>query len=65
MEKPIVFYDGDCGLCNRSVAFVLKHEKSPVIHFAAIQSEFTIEIFKKNNWETPDLSTVYFYEKAR
>lgn len=64
MEKPIVFYDGDCGLCNRSVAFVLKHEKAQVIHFAAIQSEFTINIFKKNNWETPDLSTVYFYEKG-
>ena len=61
MEKPIVFYDGDCGLCNRSVAFVLKYEKNQEIHFAAIQSEFTDRFFNKNNWDKPDLSTVYFY----
>lgn len=64
MEKPIVFYDGDCGLCNRSVAFVLRHERDQVIHFAALQSQFTIDFFKKNNWDAPDLSTVYFYEKG-
>ena len=23
----LVLYDGDCGLCNRSVQFILKHEK--------------------------------------
>jgi predicted DCC family thiol-disulfide oxidoreductase YuxK len=65
MEEPIVFYDGDCGLCNRSVAFILKHEKEQVIRFAAIQSDFTTELFKKNNWEAPDLSTVYFYENGK
>ncbi len=65
MEQPIVFYDGDCGLCNRSVAFVLKNEKAPVIHFAAIQSSFTLEFFTKNSWDAPDLSTVYFYENGK
>jgi len=65
MDEPIVFYDGDCGLCNRSVAFILKHEKEQVIRFAAIQSNFTSELFNKNNWEMPDLSTVYFFENGK
>ena len=26
-KKAILFYDGDCGLCNKSVQFVIDHEK--------------------------------------
>ena len=57
-----VLYDGDCGFCNRSVAFILKNEKDPSIHFAPIQSDFTQELFAKNGWEAPNLSTFYFIQ---
>lgn len=63
-EQKIVFYDGDCGFCNRSVAFVLKNDKTKSIQFASIQSEFSEELFLKNNWQSPDLSTFYFLEKG-
>lgn len=59
--EKIVFYDGDCGFCNRSVAFVLKNDNSKTIHFASIQSEFSQNLFLKNNWSKPDLSTFYYY----
>lgn len=36
---PIVFYDGKCGLCNRAVRFILRHDKKGKIHFATLQSE--------------------------
>ncbi len=58
----LVLYDGDCGFCNRSVAFILKHERSNEIMFASIQSSFTQELFAKNGWPTPDLSTFYFID---
>lgn len=61
----IVLYDGDCGFCNRSVAFVLKYQKSPKIHFAAIQSDFTKELFEAKGWEQPDLNTFYFIENGK
>lgn len=61
----IVLYDGDCGFCNRSVAFILKHEKSPTIRFAPIQSEFTKELFKRNDWAVPNLSTFYFIQNKK
>ena len=63
-EKKIVFYDGECGFCNRSVAFVLKHDKTKSIHFASIQSGYSIGLFEQNNWITPDLSTFYFYDNG-
>ena len=38
-KYPIVFYDGVCGLCNRSVQFILKHDKKSKFHFATLQGE--------------------------
>ncbi len=32
--EPILLYDGDCGLCARSVSFVLEHEAAQVLRFA-------------------------------
>ena len=61
-KNNYVLYDGDCGFCNRSVAFILKNEQSPSICFAPIQSKYTQELFEKNNWEAPDLSTFYFIQ---
>jgi len=63
-NTPIVFYDGDCGFCNRSVAFVLKHDKTKSISFAPLQSELTVSLFKDRGWEAPDLSTFYFLENG-
>ena len=68
MEKEydlIVFYDGDCGLCNTSVQFVLNHEKSNSVYFSAIQSEFTKVFFKSRGLAQPDFSTFYFYKEGQ
>lgn len=35
---PILLYDGSCGFCARSVQFVLRHERSPVLRFAPLES---------------------------
>ena len=36
--RPLVLYDGECGLCARSVQFILDHERGPTLDFAALQS---------------------------
>ena len=63
-QRSIVFYDGDCGFCNRSVAWVLKRNTSKELFFASIQSDFTRDFFLKNKFEQPDLSTFYFYSSG-
>ncbi|WP_286166446.1 thiol-disulfide oxidoreductase DCC family protein [Bacillus sp. E(2018)] len=37
--QAVLLFDGVCNLCNGSVQFILKHEKSEKLKFAAIQSE--------------------------
>lgn len=63
--ERILFYDGDCGFCNRAVNFVLKRDATETIFFAGLQSEFTTELFAKNGWQAPDLSTVYFLDEGK
>jgi predicted DCC family thiol-disulfide oxidoreductase YuxK len=36
---PLVLYDGTCGLCARSVRFILRHERDHEIQFAPLQGE--------------------------
>ncbi len=42
----------------------MKRDKTKSIHFSAIQSDFTKQLFRDNGWEEPDLSTFYFIEKG-
>lgn len=61
----IIVYDGDCGLCNRSVQFVLRHEKDAIIQFSPLQSEFAQRFFEEKHFPTPDYTTFYFYTNNR
>ena len=36
-SKPILFFDGVCGLCNRFVDFVLKHDRHGRVCVAPLQ----------------------------
>lgn len=36
---PILFYDGSCGLCARSVQWVLRHDHRGLIRFAPLQGQ--------------------------
>lgn len=37
-DAPIVLYDGVCNLCDASVNFIIDHDRSGAIRFAALQS---------------------------
>lgn len=60
-DRPIVFYDGVCNLCNGAVQFILKHEKSPVLLFASLQSEFAKELIKQNKIPSSVDSIVFYH----
>jgi predicted DCC family thiol-disulfide oxidoreductase YuxK len=38
VRHPVLYYDGECGLCDRFVQFVLKHDPSERFQFATLQS---------------------------
>jgi predicted DCC family thiol-disulfide oxidoreductase YuxK len=37
-EHPLILFDGICGLCNRSLRFVVKRDPAGVFQFASQQS---------------------------
>lgn len=38
-DHPIVFFDGVCGLCNHTVDFLLRHDRTGRLRFAPLQGE--------------------------
>jgi predicted DCC family thiol-disulfide oxidoreductase YuxK len=59
-KKIILFYDGDCALCNKSVQFVIDHEKksSHPILFCSLQSAYAKQILVKYNYNFNEMSTL-------
>ncbi|MGZ3863262.1 MAG: thiol-disulfide oxidoreductase DCC family protein [Bacteroidia bacterium] len=56
--KNILFYDGDCALCNHSVKFVIKHEKNHELLFCSLQGHFAKEFLSKYNYDFSQTSTM-------
>ncbi len=57
--NPIILYDGVCGLCNRLVQFVLRHDSQDRFRFAALQSDFASQILRRHGATAEDLDTMY------
>lgn len=43
-DGPILLYDGSCGVCSEAVQWVLAHERSHSLRFAAIESAVGSEL---------------------
>jgi predicted DCC family thiol-disulfide oxidoreductase YuxK len=50
----IVLYDGTCGLCHKSVNWILKHEQDHELQFAPLQGE-TAAALRTKHPEIPEL----------
>ena len=62
MERPIVIYDGECNLCDKSVRFILDHEKDATLQFTHIGSDTGREIRKAFKLDE-DYDSILLYEK--
>ncbi|HKC68038.1 MAG TPA: DUF393 domain-containing protein [Bacteroidia bacterium] len=59
-QKNILFYDGDCALCNKSVQFVVDHEKkndNPIL-FCSLQSAYAKQALAIYHYDFNQLSTL-------
>ncbi|HTT18201.1 MAG TPA: DCC1-like thiol-disulfide oxidoreductase family protein [Candidatus Sulfotelmatobacter sp.] len=59
MGNPIFLYDGFCGLCNRVVGFILRHDADEEFRFASLQREFARRVLERHGESASDLDTVY------
>src|SRR5687768_1444059 len=50
-SKPVVLYDGVCGLCNGLVRFVLPRDRHDAFRFASLQSGFSRRVLEGHRRE--------------
>ncbi|WP_299510501.1 thiol-disulfide oxidoreductase DCC family protein [uncultured Rummeliibacillus sp.] len=61
--NSIFFYDGDCGFCQQSVQFVLKHERKHSLSFASLQGEVAAKLLPQDL--TQNLDSVVVYQNGK
>ena len=54
----IVFYDGYCVLCSKSIDFILTRDHLAKFRFASLQSEFSQEILSKKGYPTASIQNL-------
>jgi predicted DCC family thiol-disulfide oxidoreductase YuxK len=59
MAYPLIFYDGVCGLCNRFVRFVLRHDRRGVFRFASLQSPLAARILAAHTTNSGMLDALF------
>ena len=60
IDPPIFFFDAECGICDATISFFLKHSDSGKLHFVALQSQTAKSLLAKNGIVDPDIKAAYF-----
>ena len=64
MDKPIIFIDGYCNLCNAFLRRILKLDKKNIFRFSSIQGE-TYRILLERGEIPADVDSVMLYDHAK
>ncbi|MEE2750736.1 MAG: DCC1-like thiol-disulfide oxidoreductase family protein [Myxococcota bacterium] len=63
LPQRLLLYDGECGLCDRFVQWVLEQDEAGLFHFAPLQGETATRL--RENLEIPDgLDTAVLVESG-
>lgn len=64
-EYSLILYDGDCGLCNHSVAYLIQHDTIEQFHFLPLQSPTAHAYLKEMGLEEIHYDTMYFSDRGK
>lgn len=62
---PTFFYDAECGICDVTVAFLLRHSEGEQLQFVPLQSEVGKAILAQYGVVDPDIKAAYFCSEGR
>lgn len=65
LKENILFYDGDCGFCNKSVQFILKNQHSNELKFMPLQHPMIDKISVHFDVKMSDLNTLYLLKNGK
>lgn len=61
-QKHIVFFDGECGVCNFWVQWILERDKNDNFLFASLQSDFGQNFLSERSLDTKVFNTMYLWK---
>lgn len=64
-DAPIVVFDGVCRLCSRWVAFLLKHDRTGRIRFAAMQGNHGRSLLQRHGLDPDDPTSFLWIDRGR
>jgi len=62
LDKHIIFFDGECGVCNFWVQWILENDKKDKFMFASLQSDFGQRFLTERGLETQQFNTLYLWK---
>ena len=62
---PVLLFDGDCGLCNAVVRFLMRRDRRSVLRFARLQSPFAQAELRRLGLPTADFDSMVFLPDVR
>lgn len=73
IPQRLLLFDGVCNLCDRSVQFVIRHDRKGKFKFASLQSAYAEQILKKypeiapfnKTGNNPDWGSIVFILKGK
>jgi len=62
---PVVFFDGYCNLCNRTVLFIIRNDRKGTLRFASLQSDYGCEVLNQPPHQDIGYSTLILLEDGK
>jgi predicted DCC family thiol-disulfide oxidoreductase YuxK len=57
---PVLFFDGECGLCNRIVRLLLRLDRQGALHFAPLQGPIAQGYLREHRLPLTDFDSLIF-----
>lgn len=59
-RRPVLLYDGECGLCNAVLRFLMREDLTGRLHYAPLQSAPAQDYLRRHGMNTDDFDSIVF-----
>jgi predicted DCC family thiol-disulfide oxidoreductase YuxK len=59
-RQPVLLYDGECGLCNAVVRWMIRRDRRARLRFAPLQSPVAQDYLRREGLPTSDFDSIVF-----
>lgn len=63
-DGPVILIDGVCSLCSNLARLLIRHERTPIARFAALQSQTGRRLLESHGLPVDDLDTMVLIDDA-